>query len=125
MCGALAIQFNANHLQFFMLPLLSYRQACLVALNDDAELVTMKILEDDLPEVLKRLDRSMARTAPIQPQAIHVPALVPVPEDLPPTPLAQKSLLADRKNIFDNDEFDVFNKPHQVDRSKIILGKKE
>ena len=32
-------------------------------------------------------------------------------------------LLNERKNIFDNDEFDVFNK-NQVDMSKIHMGKK-
>ncbi|KAJ3408534.1 hypothetical protein HDV05_004948 [Chytridiales sp. JEL 0842] len=96
-------------------------EACLVALNDDCEAVTMKILEEDLPDVVKKLDRKMARTVPVQ----HVtPTVVPVPPEYDtPAPL-RPNLTETRRNVFDNDEMDVFRRP-TVDRSKIIFGKKE
>ncbi|KAI8921937.1 hypothetical protein DFJ77DRAFT_444712 [Powellomyces hirtus] len=121
-------------------------EACLVALNDDAELVIMKILEDDLPEVVQRLDRQMQRTALVQPPPppprsarLNDAQLAlkwngDVEEPLNNLPLSNDtlaheevavdtSILSARRNIHDGDEFDIF-KRGQVDMAKVIFGKK-
>uniref|UniRef100_A0A665TX51 CUE domain-containing protein n=1 Tax=Echeneis naucrates TaxID=173247 RepID=A0A665TX51_ECHNA len=60
--------------------------ACLEEYNYNSELVINNILEDRLAPSLDKLDRSMPR---------------PVKEELP-------SVLSNRSNVFDDDEFDVF-----------------
>ncbi|KAJ3123929.1 hypothetical protein HK100_011434 [Physocladia obscura] len=100
------------------------------------ELLTMKILEDDLPDVVKKLDRNLARSAlpsTTTTTAIRRTATAKSKKssnhaaddgsEAWPT-LAQDSVLASRKNVFDNDEFDVFaNK--KIDAKKVIWGKKD
>ncbi|TPX38794.1 hypothetical protein SeMB42_g06565 [Synchytrium endobioticum] len=109
-------------------------EACLLAFNDDAELVIMKILEDDLPEYLKKLDRQMSRTASLPPvraslqrtastEAVVDYSLVDDSCTGPPKVDAD-SMLSTRRNIFDGDEFDVFRRK-DVDHSLISMGKKD
>ncbi|KAJ3164381.1 hypothetical protein HDU88_005479 [Geranomyces variabilis] len=103
-------------------------EACLVALNDDAETVIMKILEDDLPDVVTRLDRGMARTAPVAPAAPAPP--IPPRADSALTPAEWNtdadagSLVSARRNIHDGDEFDIFNRGRIVDLDRVHFGKK-
>ncbi|CAO3595449.1 unnamed protein product [Absidia cylindrospora] len=79
-------------------------EACLVANNDDAEMVIMQLLENNLPPSVASLDRTMPRTTSL-PSA------------------TQPSLLESRKNIFDEDEFDVFS-GKIVQQTNTYLGKK-
>uniref|UniRef100_A0A665TX52 CUE domain-containing protein n=1 Tax=Echeneis naucrates TaxID=173247 RepID=A0A665TX52_ECHNA len=74
--------------------------ACLEEYNYNSELVINNILEDRLAPSLDKLDRSMPR---------------PVKEELP-------SVLSNRSNVFDDDEFDVFRRDH-VDTSRIWKGR--
>ncbi|CAG8454196.1 9771_t:CDS:2 [Paraglomus brasilianum] len=64
--------------------------ACLGAFGDDVETVIHRILEGSLPEELDKLDRLMPR----QPR-VSSPSM------------PEKSPLSNRRNIFENDEFDV------------------
>ncbi|KAI8811675.1 hypothetical protein BJ742DRAFT_796885 [Cladochytrium replicatum] len=105
-------------------------EACLIALNDDAETLIMKILEDDIPPAAAKLDRKMAR-APLQEPSASIqndwqmvvhPASVLEPNlgDSETVP----DILSTRKNIYDGDEFDLFARK-QVDSEKVIMGKKQ
>uniref|UniRef100_A0A665TWT8 CUE domain-containing protein n=1 Tax=Echeneis naucrates TaxID=173247 RepID=A0A665TWT8_ECHNA len=76
--------------------------ACLEEYNYNSELVINNILEDRLAPSLDKLDRSMPR---------------PVKEELP-------SVLSNRSNVFDDDEFDVFRRDH-VDTSRIWKGRRK
>ncbi|XP_073696359.1 activating signal cointegrator 1 complex subunit 2 [Garra rufa] len=76
--------------------------ACLEEYGYNSELVINNILEDNLSPSLDKLDRAMAR---------------PVKKELPP-------VLSTRSNVFDDDEFDVFNRD-QLDMSRIWKGRKQ
>uniref|UniRef100_A0A3Q2ZP87 Activating signal cointegrator 1 complex subunit 2 n=1 Tax=Kryptolebias marmoratus TaxID=37003 RepID=A0A3Q2ZP87_KRYMA len=76
--------------------------ACLQEYGYNSELVINNILEDRLAPSLEKLDRSMPR---------------PVKEELP-------SVLNNRSNVFDDDEFDVFRRD-QVDMSRIWKGRRK
>ncbi|KAI1900940.1 hypothetical protein AGOR_G00055000 [Albula goreensis] len=76
--------------------------ACLQEYGYNSEVVINNILEDRLTPDLDKLDRALPR---------------PVKEDLPP-------VLSSRSNVFDDDEFDVFNRD-QVDMSRIWKGRKQ
>ncbi|KAJ3195719.1 hypothetical protein HK101_011231 [Irineochytrium annulatum] len=91
-------------------------QACLIAMDDDAETVIMKILENDLPDVVSKLDRTQGR-AYVERSMDVVPYVIDVSNVK-----ALKPPL--RHNVFDNDEFDIFAKG-KVDMNKVILGKKD
>lgn len=87
-------------------------EACLVANNDDAEMVIMQLLEDNLPPSVASLDRSMERTASAE--TLHTTG----------TTTHTTSILDSRRNIFDKDEFDVFS-GGIVQQNKVYLGKKK
>uniref|UniRef100_A0A8D3BN81 CUE domain-containing protein n=1 Tax=Scophthalmus maximus TaxID=52904 RepID=A0A8D3BN81_SCOMX len=74
--------------------------ACLQEYDYNSELVINNILEDRLAPSLDKLDRAM-----------------PVKEELP-------SLLSNRSNVFDDDEFDVFRRD-QVDMSRVWKGRRK
>uniref|UniRef100_A0A673XIK3 Activating signal cointegrator 1 complex subunit 2 n=1 Tax=Salmo trutta TaxID=8032 RepID=A0A673XIK3_SALTR len=76
--------------------------ACLHQYNYSSELVINYILEDRLHPDLDKLDRAMPR---------------PVKEELPP-------VLSTRSNVFDDDEFDVFNRD-QVDMTRVWKGRRK
>ncbi|KAJ3079419.1 hypothetical protein HDU99_010946 [Rhizoclosmatium hyalinum] len=105
-------------------------EACLVALNNDSEQLIMKILEDNLPEQVVKLDRKMPRSAPrsSQPTVAQKKSSKSKSNSKDAWPTLGNSdasnVLSERKNIFDNDEFDVFSKA-KVDTKKVIWGKKD
>ncbi|OZJ03297.1 hypothetical protein BZG36_02276 [Bifiguratus adelaidae] len=66
-------------------------EACLKHYHGDAEAVIMSLLENTLPPELAKMDRSTPR--PISPERQLQGKLAPLKE---------------RRNVFDNDEFDVF-----------------
>ncbi|KAJ3277039.1 hypothetical protein HDV01_000091 [Terramyces sp. JEL0728] len=90
--------------------------ACIVGLKD-TELIIMKLLEDDLPDYLKKMDRSLKRSSKVYAEAKPVP--IEPHQIFEPKP----DILSNRRNIFDGDQFDVFS--HTVDPSKVQVGKKE
>ncbi|TPX32202.1 hypothetical protein SmJEL517_g04645 [Synchytrium microbalum] len=99
-------------------------EACLLAFNNNAETVIMKILEDDLPDYVAKLDRLMQRTAPPPPalkRSSSIEAVVDMSLDQPDI---EESVLSTRRNIFDGDEFDVFARK-DVDLSMVSIGKKD
>lgn len=106
-------------------------EACLVALNDDQELVIMKILEDALPDHIKKLDRTLPRTFPIEQSNNSVVAYNPQPESQqtgnkspPPTYDESMGSTVERRNIYNGDEFDVFKNPALLsDTTKVSHGK--
>ncbi|KAK2911051.1 hypothetical protein QQF64_026687 [Cirrhinus molitorella] len=75
--------------------------ACLEEYGYNSELVINNILENKLSPSLDKLDRAMAR---------------PVKKELP-------SVLSARSNVFDDDEFDVFNRD-RLDMSRIWKGRR-
>ncbi|XP_072520566.1 activating signal cointegrator 1 complex subunit 2 isoform X2 [Salminus brasiliensis] len=76
--------------------------ACLEEYGYDGELVINNILEDKLAPELNKLDRSMPRQV----------------KEVPP------SVISSRSNVFDDDEFDVFNRD-QVDMSRVWKGRRQ
>uniref|UniRef100_A0A673HUU6 Activating signal cointegrator 1 complex subunit 2-like n=1 Tax=Sinocyclocheilus rhinocerous TaxID=307959 RepID=A0A673HUU6_9TELE len=76
--------------------------ACLEEYGYISELVINNILEDKLSPPLDKLDRAMAR---------------PVKNELP-------SVLSTRSNVFDDDEFDVFNRD-RLDMSRVWKGRRQ
>uniref|UniRef100_A0A673H2T5 Activating signal cointegrator 1 complex subunit 2 n=1 Tax=Sinocyclocheilus rhinocerous TaxID=307959 RepID=A0A673H2T5_9TELE len=76
--------------------------ACLEEYGYNSELVINNVLEDKLSPSIDKLDRTMAR---------------PAKKELP-------SVLSTRSNVFDDDEFDVFNRD-QLDRSRIWKGRRQ
>uniref|UniRef100_T1JAJ9 CUE domain-containing protein n=1 Tax=Strigamia maritima TaxID=126957 RepID=T1JAJ9_STRMM len=82
-------------------------EACLEYYNYAVEDVIHYLLEDSLPPPLKKLDR-----------------LMPLKEKKKQASEEFESILSDRKNVFDHDEFDVFNRS-DVDTSRIHKGKRE
>ncbi|KAI9307313.1 hypothetical protein BJ944DRAFT_237971 [Cunninghamella echinulata] len=81
-------------------------EECLRVNNNDAEVVIMQLLENNLPSSVTSLDRSMDRMT--------------IKEEN----VSSKSILDSRKNIFDNDEFDVFSRGY-LQMDKVYLGKKD
>ncbi|CAG8624228.1 1996_t:CDS:2 [Ambispora gerdemannii] len=70
---------------------------CLIALNENPETVVDHLLENNLPDELVKLDRSLPRLPSRSNE-----------KDGTLSNIEAESPLANRRNIFDNDEFDVF-----------------
>ncbi|KAI9207569.1 uncharacterized protein BJ171DRAFT_596585 [Polychytrium aggregatum] len=90
-------------------------EACLMAYNNDVEVVTMKLLEDDLLPHVAALDRSLKRAPP------------KIQSNVASNPEADEPLsktLSTRRNITDGDEFDIFSHK-KIDMSSVIVGKKQ
>ncbi|CAG8736444.1 17077_t:CDS:2 [Cetraspora pellucida] len=85
-------------------------EECLITFDDNVEIVINRLLENSLPAHLNELNRSMARRA------------VSMVNDSVSGP-KEESLLAQRRNIFDNDEFDVFSGKN-IDFKRVNKGKK-
>ncbi|CAG8435087.1 9654_t:CDS:10 [Funneliformis mosseae] len=66
-------------------------EKCLITFDNNVETVIDRLLSMSLPEHLESLDRKMARQKTVEYQNVG------------------DDLLSQRKNIFDNDEFDVFS----------------
>ncbi|KAG0181394.1 hypothetical protein DFQ29_008451 [Apophysomyces sp. BC1021] len=90
-------------------------EACLSAGNGDVEMVIMQLLENTLPPSVASLDRSMERQ--------RIPEQIAAAEEINTTYEEHDSVLSTRRNIFDNDEFDMFSRT-DVDKQKVHLGKK-
>ncbi|XP_061115878.1 activating signal cointegrator 1 complex subunit 2 [Conger conger] len=76
--------------------------ACLEQYGYSSEVVINNILEDRLAPALDKLDRALPR---------------PVKEEIPP-------VLSSRSNVFDDDDFDVFNRD-KVDMTRIWKGRRQ
>lgn len=104
-------------------------EACLEANNDDVEMVIMQLLEDNLPESVSGLDRSMERK-PLKSASETVAQLAHLEGDAAAKDaqiqqeIEHESVLTSRHNIYDNDEFDIFTH-RTVDTSKVYAGKKD
>ncbi|RUS19929.1 hypothetical protein BC937DRAFT_86700 [Endogone sp. FLAS-F59071] len=123
-------------------------EACLIVNGDDAEAVTNQLLENALPKEVANLDRSLARAPMKSVSQGDVASVTIAVQDLTlgmVCVLAQGSLadfvegrhllmkghhnvtgndpLKNRRNIFDNDEFDVFT-GKSLEKNKVNLGKK-
>ncbi|KAL0075751.1 hypothetical protein F4703DRAFT_1887348 [Phycomyces blakesleeanus] len=96
---------------------IGFIEACLEENQNDPERVVMQLLEDTLPPSLATLDRSMKRQTPKEKKSAQVEASPHGAADY-----EKENLLDSRRNIFDNDEFDMLR--HSVDKTKIHLGKK-
>lgn len=90
-------------------------QSCLEYYYYDHEKVIGALLEESLPSCLSGLDRNLATYQPsVRPKE---------PTSFAKNKPSFSGLLSERKNVFDGDEFDVFNND-EVDRSKVHKGKK-
>ncbi|GAN03801.1 cue domain-containing protein [Mucor ambiguus] len=106
-------------------------EACLDANNDDVEVVIMQLLEDALPASVSGLDRKMERK-PLPDAAATVSRLTHLESEAEAVYLEaearenpdEESVLKSRRNVYDNDEFDIFNR-RTVDTSKVYAGKKD
>lgn len=83
---------------------------CLKEFGNNTEVVINRVLENSLPPHLNGVD--FAKTT-------HPPAPPPTSEKE-----VEGSYLGQRVSVFDDDEFDVFRRPQQVDLSRVHIGKK-
>ncbi|KAG2214411.1 hypothetical protein INT47_000967 [Mucor saturninus] len=104
-------------------------EACLEANNDDVEVVIMQFLEENLPASVAGLDRSMERK-PLKSATETVAQLAHLEGDAAAKDaqiqqaIEHESVLSSRRNVYDNDEFDIFTH-RTVDTSKVYTGKKD
>lgn len=104
-------------------------EACLEVNNDDVEIVIMQLLEENLPASVAGLDRSMERK-PLKSATETVAQLAHLESDAAAKDaqiqeaIEHESVLSSRRNIYDNDEFDIFTH-RTVDTSKVYTGKKD
>jgi hypothetical protein len=94
-------------------------EACLQANQGDVELVIMQLLEDNLPSSVAGLDKKLERRQ--KPVAVEKS---PVSAVIDNSGHGDDSILSTRRNVYDNDEFDVFAN-RALDRNKVYAGKKE
>ena len=110
--------FHLNHLWFVCCCLVVcwfLHQICLKELGNDPERVISGVLEDNLPLHLKDLDFSMMSKKQAVPDSSRGQGT---------TVKTTESLVDQRECVFDNDEFDVFRKPEEIDLSRVQIGKK-
>ncbi|KAI8636129.1 hypothetical protein BD408DRAFT_487096 [Parasitella parasitica] len=99
-------------------------EACLEANSDNVEEVIMQLLEDSLPPSVNGLDRKMERK-PLPDAASTVSRLSHLESEAGARENPkEEGVLKSRRNVYDNDEFDVFNR-RIVDASKVHVGKKD
>lgn len=85
-----------------------YIEVCLEEFNWNPELVVSNILEEKLPAFLQNISKDLPRQVRVAEKEKE----------------ANVEILESRKNVFDNDEFDVFHNKN-VDKTKMHIGKKE
>ncbi|KAH8554363.1 hypothetical protein BGW37DRAFT_484499 [Umbelopsis sp. PMI_123] len=93
-------------------------EACLEHYNGSVEQVIIQLLEHNLPSELQKLDRALPRKPMIADKETDERAS-DMMKDLS---LSEDSQLRNRRNIFDNDEFDVFA-GKKVNTQQIHRGK--
>ncbi|CAO3691459.1 unnamed protein product [Umbelopsis ramanniana] len=93
-------------------------EACLEHYGGNVEQVTNQLLEDNLPPNLATMDRTLDR----KPMAAEQKAEEQVSTVMNSLSLSEDSQLRTRRNIFDNDEFDVFA-GKKVNTQQIHRGK--
>ncbi|KAI8896146.1 hypothetical protein BC833DRAFT_622385 [Globomyces pollinis-pini] len=107
-------------------------EACLVAFKD-SETVIMKLLEDELPDYLRKLDKTMPRTNVLQNNMAFKSveddeiSLVEVASDHDTQTdeiVEVPDLLAERRNIFDGDKYDIFA-GQKLNPDTFHIGKEE
>ena len=109
---------------------------CLAAYNHSSENVIAALLENNLPPHLEKL-KSEITDEPLGSSSISISCspkqtnglenqFKALPESVKDNAegTIESSILASRQNIFDNDEFDVFNNPHDLNFDRIHIGKK-
>lgn len=79
---------------------------CLQEYNYDFEKVINALLENNLPDSLNKLDRTMNKSQALSSQN------------------DPKNLISARHSVYDKDEFDVFTQGRNLDLSKVHKGKK-
>ncbi|XP_031568463.1 activating signal cointegrator 1 complex subunit 2-like [Actinia tenebrosa] len=79
---------------------------CLQEYNYDFEKVINAVLEDNLPESLNKLDRTMDKAQALSSQN------------------EPNNLISTRHSVYDKDEFDVFTQGDKIDLSRVHKGKK-
>ncbi|KAI8321437.1 hypothetical protein GQ54DRAFT_289616 [Martensiomyces pterosporus] len=92
-------------------------RACLSYYDHSAEAVIVAVLEDNLPPSLAALDRAMMDTP-------HTATTTTTTSTYATADEAAERLLSNRRNIFDNDEFDIFHRG-TLDWSRVHRGKAE
>ncbi|XP_076035518.1 uncharacterized protein LOC143021727, partial [Oratosquilla oratoria] len=96
---------------------------CLQYYNYSSEEVINALLEDNLPESLASLDRTLKEEEPkIEPKGEELKEEIKEVKELETKVVTEEDYL-DRANVYDDDEFDVF-RTKIVDHSKIHKGKK-
>ena len=90
-------------------------QLCLREFDSNPERVIHQVLEGNLPPHLKDVDFTLSTATPPGP----TPSGRPHAEEE-----EESSYVGQRESVFDNDEFDVFRRPGQVDLSRVHIGKK-
>jgi len=100
---------------------------CLEALNNNPETVIAKLLDDDLPASVKNVNRSTKRkriTVKIPSEFSNpLPSQLEIMAEEDNKKVTIDDILKERRNIFDNDEFDILRNG-KIDMNKVILGKK-
>ena len=77
-----------------------------------------------IQDVLSKLDRAMPRTEIISTDRVLSNSVDAISNDLLMTDLSDPDLVATRRNVFDNDEFDVFAHG-TLDKDKVVTGKEK
>lgn len=114
-----------------------FLRQCLAAYSYSSEEVITALLENNLPPHLESVQAPSVEEMPGSSKK-SMPVPDPSPsghsseeklseENLPASEsYASKTaqILSSRQNVFDNDEFDVFNNPHELNFDRIHIGKK-
>ncbi|CAK8678222.1 unnamed protein product [Clavelina lepadiformis] len=96
--------------------------ACLREFDFNPERVIQKILDGDLPQHLDKMDRTSNEIPSLQePEVVQGTSLDPYLDHASTS--QDHDFLSERRNIFDNDQFDVFGEKSDIDWSKVHQGK--
>ncbi|XP_064394350.1 activating signal cointegrator 1 complex subunit 2-like isoform X2 [Halichondria panicea] len=97
----------------------AFIELCLNEFGNSPETVVDRILEDNLPPHLRAMNQNPST------EDLKKTSSQPKTEDTaPPDESTATSVLDDRLNVYDDDEFDVFNKDVSVDMSRVHFGKR-
>nr|CAB3223416.1 activating signal cointegrator 1 complex subunit 2-like [Phallusia mammillata] len=103
----------------------TFIKACLKRFDMNPEKVIQMILDDNLPPDIQKINRTEEQATSEPPKT----EIVDQPSDTEeqPGPSGINDVITERKNIYDNDQFDVMtaNAGKSVDKGKIHRGKKD